>query len=204
MENQNLLHLDNDLTEHEAKFVSSVIDDAVVLEDIKHDHENNIDDLILIPDKVTNTEKQPQLENSFEVIDQETKSIIIDDMQENTDVTNISKDEEENVSENDLISSIKIEDIESIPKIPEFPKKEEPVPLEKLESKIADTTKTATNQEIEPIKMVYSDVKIPENIITESIFKESPKKDTDEGDVCDIKIGPEELFCRIGLGKIKL
>lgn len=197
MENQKQLDLDTDLLEHDVKTIPSVLDDEISSEDIKHDG-NNIDDLILTQEKVINTEKQSSLENTFVVIDQETKTI--DDIEDDTKVAHLSKDEEkENALESDIFSYAKIDDITTIPKI-ESPTKKEPTSFEKLESKVTDNIKTV--QEIEPIKVVHSEVKIidtPENISQVSI-----KKDTDEGDVCDIKIGPEELFCRIGLGKIIL
>lgn len=194
MENQKLLDLDTDLPEHESKTNISVPDDDILSEEVKHNYENDIDDLILVPEKVINTEKQPLLENTFEVIDQGTKLI----QEENTDVSNISKDEiKENILENDTVNS-KTEDHATLPKT-ESPIKE-PAISEKLEAKVNDTAKTVISQENEPLNVVQPEVKITNTPAV--VPKVSSKKDSDEGDACDIKIGPEELFCRIGLGKI--
>lgn len=197
MENQKLLDLDTDLPEHVSKTNFSVPDDDVLSEEVKNNFENDIDDLILMPEKVINTEKQPSLENTFEVIEQETK-LILDD--ESTDISNISKDEiKENILENDIVNT-ETEDHETLPKA-ESPIKE-PVISEKLETKVTDTTKTVLSEESEPSNVVQPEVKIANPPAFVPNVSTSSKKDSDEGDVCDIKIGPEELFCRIGLGKI--
>lgn len=196
MENQKLLDLDNDLPsdlpEHDPKTKISVPDDDIFSEDLKDNHENDVDDLILMPEKVINTEKPPLLENTFEVIEEGGDEV-------NTDVINISKDEvKEKIFESDPVNT-KIEDHAILPKT-ESPKKE-PVVLEKSEPNVTETTKTIISQENEPLNVVQPEDKIA-SIPVVNPKEVSPKKDTDEGDVCDIKIGPEELFCRIGLGKL--
>jgi len=196
MENQKLLDLVANLPEHEQNTIPLVNDDGILSENIINNYENDIDDLILMPEKVTDTEKQLALENTFEVIE-DKGSKIFHDIKEDNEVINASKDEEkEHVLENSVVNA-KIEDLATLQKI-QFPK-EEPIVSEKLETKNTDSTKTVTNQENESANMVQPEVKtvdIPEVISVAS------KKNTDEGDACDIKIGPEELFCRIGLGKI--
>lgn len=201
MENQKLLDLETDLTKNDPKTNFSDTEDAVLTESLQHKYENAIDDdLILVPEKMTNEEKP--LENTFEVIDQESKTI--HDVQEEAEDTNISDEEKDNLFEDDPVSYTKIEDLPTAPKI-ESPKTEEsvfsekPVPADKPESVIADTTKTAIIQEKEPVNTVQPEVKVADTPV--AISKVTTKKDTDEGDVCDIKIGPDELFCRIGLGK---
>ncbi|XP_022161134.1 reticulon-1-like [Myzus persicae] len=197
MENQKLLDLETNLTENDQKTIFSDPDDGALSEGLKHKYENAIDDdLIIVPEKVVNTEKTALLENTFEVIDQESKTI--HDVQEEAEDSNISDEEKDNLFENDPVSLTKIEDPTTLPKI-ESPKVEDPVSSEKLESLITDTIKTVIIQENEPVNTVQSKVKIPET--PEVIPKVSTKKDTDEGDACDIKIGPDELFCRIGLDK---
>lgn len=200
MENQKILDLETDLTENDQKTIYSDTDDGVLSEGLKHKYENAIDDdLIDVPEKVVNTEKTASLENTFEVIDQESKAV--HDVQEEAEDNNIFDEEKDNLLEIDhSVSHTKIEDLTNFPKL-ESPKAEEPAFSENLESMIADNTKTAIVQEIEPVNTVQSNVKISET--PEVIQKVSTKKDTDEGDVCDIKIGPDELFCRIGLGKTK-
>lgn len=202
MENQKLLDLETNsgtnLTENDQKTFFSDNDDGELSEGLKHKYENAIDDdLINVPEKVVNAEKIASLENTFEVIDQESKTI--HDVQEEAEDNNISDEEKDNLFENDPVSYTKIEDITNLPKI-ESPKVEEPVFSEKLESMTTDNTKTVIIQENEPVNTVQSKVNISET--PEVISKVSTKKDNDEGDVCDIKIGPDELFCRIGLGKI--
>jgi len=198
MENNKLLNSDIDLSEHEPKTFSSVIDYGILPEDVKQSYENDIDDLILVPEKVIITEKQPSLENTFEVIDQESKTF--HDVEEDTKITQISNDEVKiNLLESDSKSFTKIEELATSPKT-ESPKEEESLILKKLETKINDLTKTATNQENELVNVLQSDVDIVDPPEVKS--KISSKKDNDEGDACDIKIGPEELFCRIGLGKV--
>ncbi|KAL5235726.1 hypothetical protein ACI65C_003136 [Semiaphis heraclei] len=198
MENQKILDLETDLTENDQKTIYSDTDDGVLSEGLKHKYENAIDDdLIDVPEKVVNTEKTASLENTFEVIDQESKAV--HDVQEEAEDNNIFDEEKDNLLEIDhSVSHTKIEDLTNFPKL-ESPKAEEPAFSENLESMIADNTKTAIVQEIEPVNTVQSNVKISET--PEVIQKVSTKKDTDEGDVCDIKIGPDELFCRIGLDK---
>ncbi|XP_060874920.1 reticulon-1-B-like isoform X2 [Metopolophium dirhodum] len=197
MENQKLLDLETNLTENDQKTIFSDTDDGALSEGLKHNYENaNVDDLINVPESVVNAEKIASLENTFEVIDQESKTI--HDVQEEAEDNNISDEEKDNLFENDPVSNTKIEDITNLPKI-ETPKAEEPVISEKLESMTTDNAKTVIIQENEPVNTVQSKVKISET--PEVIPKESTKKDADEGDVCDIKIGPDELFCRIGLDK---
>ncbi|CAI6361172.1 unnamed protein product [Macrosiphum euphorbiae] len=175
MENQKLLDLETNLTENDQKTIFSDTDDGS--EGLKHKYENAIDDdLINVPEKVVNAEKTAPLENTFEVIDQESKPI--HDVQEEVEDNNISDEEKDNLFEDDPVSNTKVEDIPNLPKI-ESPKAEEP--------------------ENEPVNTVQPKVKTSET--PEVIPKVSTKKDTDEGDVCDIKIGPDELFCRIGLDK---
>jgi len=198
MENQKLLDLETNLTENDQKTIFSDTDDGALSESLQHKHENAIDDdLINVPEKVVNVEKIAPLENTFEVIDQESKPI--HDDQEEAEDNNISDEEKDNLFEDDPVSNTKIEDITNLPKI-ESPKAEEPVFSEKLEPVTTDNTKTVIIQENEPVNTLQSKVKISET--SEVIPKVSTKKDTDEGDACDIKIGPDELFCRIGLGKI--
>lgn len=202
MENQKLLDLEThsgtNLTENDQKTIFSDNDDGALSGGLKHKHENVIDDdLINVPEKVASAEKKTLLENTFEVIDQESKTI--HDVQEEAEDNNVSDEEKDNLFENDPVSYTKIEDITNLPKI-ESPKTEEPVFSEKLESMTTDNTKTVIIQENEPVNTVQSKVNISET--PEVISKVSTKKDNDEGDVCDIKIGPDELFCRIGLGKI--
>lgn len=209
MENQNLkglpehdqylMNLSEDLPEHESNIISSAPDSGILSEDLKNNYENDIEDHVLMPEKVTNTEKQHSLENTFEVIDNESKSV--HDVEEVTEVaSNIIFKDEENVLENDPVSCTKIDGLTSLSK-PESPKEESIIP-EKLESKIVDTFQSVISQENEPINVVQSEVKIADTHHSEVIPKVFTKKDADEGDTCDIKIGPEELFCRIGLGKI--
>jgi len=200
MENQKLLDFETDLTENDQKTIFSDTDDGALSEGLKHKYENPIDDdLIIVPEKVVNAEKTASLENTFEVIDQESKAV--HDVQEEAEDKSIIDEEKDNLFENDHpVSPTKIEDLTTFSKI-ESQKAEEPAVPENLESMIADNTKTAIIQENEPVNTVQSNVKILET--PEVIPKEPTKKDTDEGDVCDIKIGPDELFCRIGLGKIK-
>ncbi|NP_001191909.1 reticulon 1 isoform 1 [Acyrthosiphon pisum] len=197
MENQKLLDLETNLTENDQKTIFSDTDDGALSEGLKHKYENAIDDdLINVPEKVVNAEKIGSLENTFEVIDQESKTI--HDVQEEAEDKNISDEEKDNLFENDPVSNTKIEDITNLPNI-ESPKAEEPGFSEKLESMTTDNTKPVIIQENEPVNTVHSKVKISET--PEVISTVSTKKDTDEGDVCDIKIGPDELFCRIGLDK---
>ncbi|KAL4084813.1 hypothetical protein QTP88_027709 [Uroleucon formosanum] len=201
MENQKLLDLEThsgtNLTENDQKTIFSDNDDGALSGGLKHKHENVIDDdLINVPEKVASAEKKTSLENTFEVIDQESKTI--HDVQEEAEDNNVSDEEKDNLFENDPVSYTKIEDITNLPKI-ESPKTEEPVFSEKLESMTTDNTKTVIIQENEPVNTVQSKVNISET--PEVISKVSTKKDNDEGDVCDIKIGPDELFCRIGLDK---
>jgi len=200
MENQKILDLETDLTENDQKTIFSDTDDGALSEGLKHKYENAIDDdLIDVPEKVVNAEKTASLENTFEVIEQESKAV--HDVQDKAEDSNIFDEEKDNLLEIDhSVSHTKIEDLTTFPKL-ESPKAEEPAFSENLESMIADNTKTANIQEFEPVNTVQSNVKISET--PEVIQKVSPKKDTDEGDVCDIKIGPDELFCRIGLGKTK-
>lgn len=194
MEIQKQLDLDTDLSNHEAKIIHSNPDDEIS-EDMKHDG-STFDDFIITKEKI-NVEIQPPLENTFELIDQETK--VINDVDNSKDV-HLSKDEEkENFLKSDKISNATIEDLVTTPII-ESPIKKDPIAFEKLESNVTNTIKTV--QEIQPIKVIHSEVKITDTPV--NISKMPLKKDTDEGDVCDIKIGPEELFCRIGLGKIIL
>lgn len=194
MEIQKQLDLDTDLSNHEAKTIHSNQDDEIS-EDMKHDG-STFDDFIITKEKI-NVEIQPPLENTFELIDQETK--VINDVDNSKDV-HLSKDEEkENFLKSDKISNATIEDLVTTPII-ESPIKKDPIAFEKLESNVTNTIKTV--QEIQPIKVIHSEVKIIDTSV--NISKMPLKKDTDEGDVCDIKIGPEELFCRIGLGKIIL
>ncbi|XP_025204544.1 reticulon-1-B isoform X1 [Melanaphis sacchari] len=197
MENQKLLDLETDKTENDQKTISSDIDDGMLSEELKHKYENAIDDdLYNLTEKVINTEKPPPLENTYEVIDQESKTV--HDVQEEAEDSNISDEEKDNLFENDPVCYKKNEDLGTLPPI-ESPKAEEQVSSEKLESMITNVTKTAIIQENEPVDNVQSKVKISD--IPEVIPKVSTKKDSDEGDVCDIKIGPDELFCRIGLDK---
>jgi len=199
MENQKILDLETDLTENDQNTIFSDTDDGALSEGLKHKNEKAIDDdLIIVPEKVVNAEKTASLENTFEVIDQEPKTV--HDVQEEAKDNNISDEEKDNLFENDPVSYTKIEDIATLPKI-ESLKAEEPVFPEKLEPMTTENIKTVITQENEPVNTVQSKVKILET--PEVIPKVSAKKDTDEGDVCDIKIGPDELFCRIGLGKIK-
>lgn len=197
MENQKLLNLDTDLPEHDPKTLSSTLNDEISSAEIKDNYENDIEDQILIPEKVLTTEKPLPLENTFEVIEQESTTLHDN---KDTEFINIPKDEEkDNLLESDQVSSFKTEDLAIPLKIEsprESPKEEEPVVIEKPESKI-DNLKSAINQENE--SLVQSEIKIAD--FPEVVPKVSTKKDTDE-DVCDIKIGPEELFCRIGLGNI--
>lgn len=192
MENQKLLDLDTDIPEHESKTISSDIDDGILSEDIKINYEN---DDILTPEKVINVDKQLPLENNFEVIDQESK--IIHDEEEDTEVTNIPKEEEKDnlLDFVDPVSYTITDEPTTLPQT-ESPIKKEPVVSEKIEPMVLESTKI--NQENEPIHVVQPEVKITD--IPEVIPKVTTKKETDEGDVCDIKIGPDELFCRIGLG----
>lgn len=194
MENQKLFNLDSDLPEHDPKTLSPVTNDGISSDEIKENYEN---DPIPIPEKVIATEKLLPLENTFEVIEQQESTVL--HKNEDIEVTKIPKDDEkEDLLESDTVSS-KIEDL-AVPiktESPrESPKEEELVVSEKLESKI-DNLKAVINQENEC--MIQSEIKIADT--PEVVPKVSTKKDTDE-DVCDIKIGPEELFCRIGLGKI--
>lgn len=199
MENQKLLDLDTDIPEHEPKTTSSVVDDGLLSGDIKNNYEN--DDLILMPDKVMNTDKQLPLENNFEVIDQELK--IIHDGEGDTEDTNISKEEEKDnlLDIVDPVSNIITQESTTL-LTTESPIMKEPAVSENIETPVLDSTKTLINQDNEPINVVQPEVKIAD--IPEVVPKVSTKKDTDEGDVCDIKIGPEELFCRIGLGNYKI
>lgn len=198
MENQKILDLETDLTENDQNTIFSDTDDGALSEGLKHKNEKAIDDDLIVPEKLVNAEKTVSLENTFEEIDQEPKTV--HDVQEEAKDNNISDEEKDNLFEKDPVPYTKIEDITTLPKI-ESPKAEEPVVLEKLEPIATENIKTVITQENEPVNTVQSKVKIVET--PEVIPKVSTKKDTDEGDVCDIKIGPDELFCRIGLGKIK-
>lgn len=197
MENQKLMDSVSNLPEHEQNTVPSATDHGLLSENITNNCENSVDDLDLVPEKMIDTGKQPSFENTFEVIeDQDSKTF--HDIEENNEVIDVSKDKEkENVLENP-VASAKIEDFESIQKT-ESPKEEFIIP-EKLETKNTNITKTMTSQKNEPMSTVQPEVKTTD--ISEIISVVSKKDPTDEGDVCDIKIGPEELFCRIGLGKI--
>lgn len=202
MENQKLLlDLDTDSLEHKPNTIPSVFDDEVISEDIKHDYENDSDDLTHSSDNViVNTEKQQSLENVFESTDQEkSKASHSDD--EDIKITNIPKNEEkEHLLDFGPVSNTKVEDLVTLPKI-ESQEEEEFIPFENIDSKPIDTIKSVKSQENEPVNVVQSE---PEIADAPEIISEVSKKDTYEGDVCDIKIGPEELFCRIGLGKIVL
>lgn len=199
MENQKILDLEADLTENDQKTTFSDTDDGEY-EGLKHKYENAIDDdLIVVPEKAANAEKTASLENTFEVIDQESKAV--QDVQEEAEDNNIFDEEKDHLFEIDHpVSHTEIEDLPTFPKL-ESPKAEEPAFSKNVEPLIADNTKPAIIQEIEPVNTVQPNVNVSET--PEVIQKVSTKKDTDEGDVCDIKIGPDELFCRIGLGKIK-
>ncbi|XP_015369731.1 PREDICTED: uncharacterized protein LOC107165840 [Diuraphis noxia] len=198
MENQKILDAETNLTENDQKTFSSDTDDRDGSDGLKHKYENAIDDdLIVVPEKTVNAEKTASLENTFEVIDQESKAV--HNVQEEDEDNNIFDEEKDNLFEIDHPSShTKIEDLTTFPKL-ESPKAEEPEFSENLEPMIADNTKASIIQEIEPVNTVQSNLKISET--PEIVQKVSTKKDTDEGDVCDIKIGPDELFCRIGLDK---
>lgn len=206
MENQKLFDLDTDLPEHQPTTISSSPIDGILSEDLKDHIENDIDDLILMPEKVINTEKHQPIENTFEVIDQESKVTSVPE--EDNEVIDTSQDEEEKeiYLENDPVSFTKTEELEiplkSEPSKEEEPEKSEKKALasEKPESKNNDNTKVALNQENEPVNVVPPEAKIVDT--PEVPVKKDSKKDADEGDVGDIKIGPDELFCRIGLGKI--
>jgi len=204
MENQKLLELETDITENDQKNIFSDTDDGTLSEELKHKYENAIDDdLYIVTEKVINAEKSPSLENTYEVIDQESKTV--HDVKEETEDTNISDEEKDNLFENDPVYYKKNEDLGTIPQI-ETPKVEELVSSEKSEPLITDTTKTVIIQDNEPVDTtLQSKVKISDipEVIPKVSNEVSTKKDSDEGDVCDIKIGPDELFCRIGLGKIK-
>lgn len=196
MENQKLLDLENDFSEPEPKTISSVTNDGILNEDINNSHENDNDDLILKPEKVVKAEKQSSFENTFEVISQESK--MFSGVDEDTENVNISKDEEsEIVLGSDIVASVKSEDVATFPKA-ESKKNEEIIVSKKQESKVNDNAKIVKVEENEPVDAVQLNVKIEDT--PEAISIMSTKKDSDEGDVCDIKIGPEELFCRIGLG----
>jgi len=198
MENQKILDLETDLTENDQKTIFSDTDDGALSEGLKQKNEKAIDDEhIIVSEKVVNVEKTALLENTFEVIDQESKTV--HDVQEEAKDNNISDEEKDNLFENDPVSYTKIEDITTLSKT-ESPKAEEPVISEKLEPTTTENIKSLIIEENKPVNTVQSKVKIVET--PEVIPKVSTKKDTDEGDVCDIKIGPDELFCRIGLGKI--
>lgn len=201
MENQKLLDFDDDLPEQQPKTVSSVMDEGILTEDLKNNYENDINDLILKPEK-PKTEKQPSIDNTFEVIDQESK--IFHGVEDDTDVSSISKNEEnEYLFESDPVVHTKVEDIPTLPKTESLIEAEAVVP-EILEPKIIESVKTVQNLDDEPVNVVQPQVqpniKIADN--PEVIPLVPTKKDSDEGYVCDIKIGPEELFCRIGLGKL--
>jgi len=200
MENKKKLDLETSLTENDHKTILSDTDDGLLSEGLKDKYENANDDDLNIneSEEVINAEKLPPFENSFEVINQESKTVY--DVQEEVENINVSDEEKDNLFEKDPVSYTKIEDLATHPKI-ESPKAEEIVSSEKLESIITDTTKSVIIQENEPMNTVQPEVKISDN--PEVNLKVSTKKDTDEADVCDIKIGPDELFCRIGLGKIK-
>jgi len=200
MENQKLLDIETVVTENDQKTIFSDTDDGAVSEELKHKYENAIDDdLSILTEKVINAEKSPPTENTYEVIDQESKTV--HDVQEEAEEdTNKSDEEKDNLFEDDKVNYKKNEDFRTLPQV-ESPKVEELVSSEKPESMITDTIKTVIIQENEPVDTVQSKVKVTD--IPEVIPKVSTKKDSDEGDVCDIKIGPDELFCRIGLGKIK-
>lgn len=206
MENQKLFDLDTDLPEHQPTTISSSSIDGLLSEDSKDHIENDIDDLILTPEKVISTEKPSPIENTFEVIEQESKIITVSE--DDDEVIDSSKDEEEKeiYLENDPVSFTKTEEFE-IPFKPEPLREEEPeksekkaLVSEKPESKNNDVTKILINQENELVNVVPPEVKVADT--PEVIPKVPVKKDADEGDVCDIKIGPDELFCRIGLGKM--
>lgn len=195
MENQKLMDSVTNLPEHEQNTIPLVNDDGILSESIINKYENDIDDLILMPEKVIDTEKQLPLENTFEVIEDKGSKPFYD-IKEDNEVVDASKDKEKEYVLESSVVNAKIEDPATQKK--QFPK-EEPIVTEKLETKNTDSTKTVTNQENEPANILQPEIKtvdIPEVISVAS------KKNTDEGDVCDIKIGPEELFCRIGLGKI--
>ncbi|XP_060853215.1 reticulon-1-like isoform X1 [Rhopalosiphum padi] len=202
MENQKLLELETDITENDQKNIFSDTDDGTLSEELKHKYENAIDDdLYIVTEKVINAEKSPSLENTYEVIDQESKTV--HDVKEETEDTNISDEEKDNLFENDPVYYKKNEDLGTIPQI-ETPKVEELVSSEKSEPLITDTTKTVIIQDNEPVDTtLQSKVKISDipEVIPKVSNEVSTKKDSDEGDVCDIKIGPDELFCRIGLDK---
>jgi len=194
MENQKLSPLVIDLPENEQNTIPSVTDDGILSESVTNNYENSADELILVPEKVIDTKKQPPIVNTFEVLeDQESKDVHI---KYDNEVIDLSKDEENEYVFDSPVVSAKTEDLTPLQKTESL---KEPVDFGKLEAKNIDTIKTATSQKNEPINMVQHEAKtvdIPEIISVVS------KKDTEEGDVCDIKIGPEELFCRIGLGKI--
>ncbi|KAE9542859.1 hypothetical protein AGLY_002770 [Aphis glycines] len=195
MENQKLLDIETEVTENDQKTIFSVTDDRAVSEELKHKYENVIDDdLSILTEKVINAEKSPPIENTYEVIDQESKTV--HDVQEEAEDTNKSDEEKDNLFEDDKVNHKKNEEFRTLPQV-ESPKVEELVSSEKPESMITDITKTVIIQENEPVDTVQSKVKVTD--IPEVIPKVSTKKDSDEGDVCDIKIGPDELFCRIGL-----
>lgn len=209
MEDQKLLDLENDvLPAQELKTVPLITDDGLLCEDVQNDYSNDIDDLILQPEKVIKLEKQPSLEHSYEVIDQEPpKAFNVDE--DNTEVAGKSTNKENDIIlESDIINSVNIDDLDIIPLKTEYPKEDLLINLEKplkksespLLSQVTDHDKTEKNQENEPPNVVQPNVKIED--IPEVISTVSTKKDSDE-DISDIKIGPEELFCRIGLGKNK-
>lgn len=193
MENQNLLDFEDNLPEQQPKSASPVADGGILTENVKNNPENVIDDTVLNSEK-PKTEKQPSIDNTFEVIDQEPKT----DHVEEDDVSIVSKNEENEYL--NQMAGTKHEEVPTLLKTESLIDKEEDVISEIPEPTVIEPVKFVQNLENEPVSMAQTNDKI--SYTPEVILPVSTKKDTDEEYVCDIKIGPEELFCRIGLGKI--
>lgn len=199
MEDQKLLDLESEvIPKHEHKTVPSVTDDEILCEDVQNNCMNDIDDLILQPEKVIKSDKQSSFENTYEVIDQESKAFHGGKDYTEVAVKSVNK-ENENILESDVLTCTEIDDFANPLKI-EYPQEDLVIASEKLESKVPDHDKTEKNQDNEVPNVAQPNVKIED--IPEVISTMLTKKNSDD-DVCDIKIGPEELFCRIGLGKIE-
>ncbi|XP_050424411.1 reticulon-1-B-like [Adelges cooleyi] len=195
MEDQKLLDLDTNILEPAPKLISSDPDDDLLSEDIKPNFQDDNSDLILMPEKVVGVEKLSSLENML-VIEQEPKENIDTEV----DIKVDPKDDHNIMSETETLLSPKpysytLDDIPSA-EIPKMEEKDyvEPVEITKEEPKIIDVPKT----EFIPKKEI--EVKM-DTVLQDDSTVVVKTDSADKGDVCDIKIGPEELFSRIGLDK---
>ncbi|XP_050524269.1 reticulon-1 isoform X1 [Daktulosphaira vitifoliae] len=193
MEDRKLLDLNDDLSELSPKPISSEFPNDIMSEEIKSNYQEDNEDLILVPEKSSSVENIQPLENTFEVIEQEPKSLIYIVEDEKTE--HVTKSDE-NLFNTETASSLLCDTnvSKSVPYV-EIPDKADLI--FDIESKNNDVP---TYKNISKTKT--ENVQQPESFDSDSIITNiSPKETNVKNDICDIKIGPEELFSRIGLDK---